>query len=52
MAATPQNADETGPGDRTLAADNGRNGDDVIRVGSMAHPQEKADHQNGQPGRQ
>jgi hypothetical protein len=48
VAATPENADESGFGNGALAADDGGDGDHVIGVGGMAHAQEKADGQNGE----
>src|SRR6516162_2870816 len=43
MAESPQNADESGAAYFAFAADNRRNGDDMVRVRSMAHSQEETE---------
>jgi len=50
VAAAPEDADETGFGNGTLAADDGGNGDDMIGIGGVAHPEKKADGENGESG--
>lgn len=52
VAATPQDANEAGFDDGAFAADDGGNGNDVIRVRGMTHPQEKSDRQDGKPAGQ
>ena len=48
VTATPEDADEAGFGDGAFAADDGGNGNDVIRIGGVAHPEEEADGENGE----
>src|SRR5580692_5303316 len=46
VAESPKRADERGFGKGTFAADDGGDGNDVIRVGGMAHAKEEADKEN------
>ena len=39
MTAAPEDANQTRFEDGTLPADDGGNGNDVIRIGGMAHPE-------------
>ena len=48
MADAPQRADHGGVLDATLAANDGGNGDNMIGVGGMAHPEKEAQHDNGE----
>ena len=48
VAAAPEDADETGFGDGTLAANDCGNGNDVIGIGGVAHAEKKAEDENGE----
>src|SRR5882762_8726744 len=48
MAEPPQNPDEGRFADGAFAADDGGNGDDVVGVRCMAHPQKETNRENGQ----
>ena len=48
VAESPESANQRGFGEGTLAADNRRDGDDMIGIGGMAHAEEKADDENGE----
>jgi hypothetical protein len=48
VAESPKCADEGGLRERTLTADDGGDGDDVIGVSGMAHAEEEPDYQDGE----
>ncbi len=48
MADAPKGADHSGVLDATLAANDCGDGDNVIGVGGMAHPEKEAKHDNGE----
>ena len=47
MTYAPERADQRGARDVALAADDGRDGDHVIRIGGMAHAQKKTQRDDG-----
>jgi hypothetical protein len=48
MANVPKCSDQGRPHAVSLVADNGRDGNDVIRIGSVAHPQKKSHGEDGE----
>ena len=48
MADPPEDADPSGAGNGAFPADHGRDSDDVIGIGSMAHAEEEADAEDEQ----
>src|SRR5437899_13047181 len=49
MTTAPEDANQTGFQDGTLPADDGGNGNDVIRIGGVAHPEKKTNQRNARP---
>ncbi len=52
VTAAPEDADQARFEDGTLAADDGGNGNDVIGIGGVTHPEKKTDEKNGESARQ
>src|SRR5215469_3246294 len=52
MATAPKNADQAGFQDGTLPADDCRNGNDMVGIGGVAHPEKKTDYKNGESASQ
>src|SRR5258707_12305221 len=48
MTHAPQNPDEGRFGNGAFATNDGGNGDDVVGVSGMAHPQKETNRENGQ----
>src|SRR6516165_7520405 len=48
VAETPKHSNPGGPGNRALAAHDGRDGDNVVRVRGMAHAQKKSNREYGE----
>src|SRR6266478_6786968 len=50
MSQAPQNADQPRLRNGTFAADYGGDGNNVVRVGGVPHPQKETDRENCQSG--